>query len=632
MLKYRNIKTVFDRRDTTYSLVFGMGVIGVLFVGLLGCLGSNGITGSAPTAPAAPALSAGNAALSAQWNAPSSNGGSVIIDYDVRYRDASNDWQSWDHETATTATTITGLNNDVRYEVQVRASNVFGVSPWSSLASATPLNNLPNAPRNLTATTGNQRLDVSWDAPSETGGADISGYDVDYRAGNSGDWNTKVLNITTATAFTELTNGTSYQLRVRAKNSNGKGAWSSVVSAIPSTLPAKPAVPTITSENQQLVVSWSAPNDGGSAITGYNLRYRTGNNGDWSNWSHSGTGTSATITGLTNSTNYQVQVRAINSNGASAWSDVTAAQPQGALLSVSGITAFTSGEGNVTGARAVSNAISGIPADQTVTIKKVVRQSTNTTLSSHKFFIGSDKKITVGNSSNVTGSFAPPAVDSSADTYRLTLGCSDCSDLEVDVKVERTVAIFSIGIRQGNFGFDACYNYLNAGSPTTLASKVTADGFVASTARFFGSQSRAENVDGTSGDESGYDFPAFHTTGLELSGNAVHRLMQAYKASGGSANSTTLYNSNTVTVAQLAGVNGVGRWDNNNGGDVIDHLLGNKEFWSFTILDRTSSFNCNHAQDNFSHSGGIGSKVAIDGGGSFSANCSYVLNVLCVAK
>ena len=50
------------------------------------------------------------------------------------------------------------------------------------------------------------------------------------------------------------------------------------------------------------------------------MQYRAGTSGSWSDWPHTGTGTTATITGLTHSTSYQVQVKAKNAEGESGWS------------------------------------------------------------------------------------------------------------------------------------------------------------------------------------------------------------------------------------------------------------------------------------------------------------------------
>ena len=75
-------------------------------------------------------------------------------------------------------------------------------------------------------------------------------------------------------------------------------------------------------------VSWQAPSFvGGAPINGYDVQYQrriSGGDqwvwGDWQAWSHSGTTTSTTITGLDDDSFYAVRVRAVNANGPGQWS------------------------------------------------------------------------------------------------------------------------------------------------------------------------------------------------------------------------------------------------------------------------------------------------------------------------
>ena len=81
----------------------------------------------------------------------------------------------------------------------------------------------PEAVMNLTATAGNGQVSLSWDAPSEDGGSEITGYEVtmDNWANNV----SKSASERTHT-YTVLTNGTEYTFKVRALNANGAGAES----------------------------------------------------------------------------------------------------------------------------------------------------------------------------------------------------------------------------------------------------------------------------------------------------------------------------------------------------------------------------------------------------------------------
>ena len=100
----------------------------------------------------------------------------------------------------------------------------------------------------------------------------------------------------------------------------------------PST-PARPTVRATPSDSRSLDVSWTAPDNTGPAITGYNIRYREGNSGGFR---HSlpdhGCGNTITIdpednTGttdiderLTPGASYEVYVRAQNGESPSQWS------------------------------------------------------------------------------------------------------------------------------------------------------------------------------------------------------------------------------------------------------------------------------------------------------------------------
>ncbi len=87
--------------------------------------------------------------------------------------------------------------------------------------------------------------------------------------------------------------------------------------------PSVPEAPTVVaSSDSELAVSWDEPADNGSPITVYNVRYRlTGAASTWIRLEPgSGSAKTATISGLDESTSYDVQVQAVNSEGHSDWS------------------------------------------------------------------------------------------------------------------------------------------------------------------------------------------------------------------------------------------------------------------------------------------------------------------------
>ena len=86
--------------------------------------------------------------------------------------------------------------------------------------------------------------------------------------------------------------------------------------------PDAPSAPTVAgTSSSSLSVSWSVPaNAGRPALTDYDIQYRASGDGTFADWAHTGTATSATITGLSADTAYQVQVLARNADGTSGWS------------------------------------------------------------------------------------------------------------------------------------------------------------------------------------------------------------------------------------------------------------------------------------------------------------------------
>ena len=93
-------------------------------------------------------------------------------------------------------------------------------------------------------------------------------------------------------------------------------------------LRAAPAAPLLDPGDRRIGVTWTPPDNGGVAISDYDVEYRTGSSGDFATHPHTGASTTATITGLTNRTEYQVRVRATNDVGTGDWSPTASARPQ----------------------------------------------------------------------------------------------------------------------------------------------------------------------------------------------------------------------------------------------------------------------------------------------------------------
>ena len=140
----------------------------------------------------------------------------------------------------------------------------------------------PGAPTIGTATAGNATATVTWTPPGDTGGSDLTGYQV--RVVNSAGTQVGALRPAgagaTSLTVTGLTNGTAYRLQVAATNSAGTGAYSALSNTVtPTNAATVPGPPVIGAPTQGAVggsltaiAHWTPPTStGGSAITGYRV-------------------------------------------------------------------------------------------------------------------------------------------------------------------------------------------------------------------------------------------------------------------------------------------------------------------------------------------------------------------------
>lgn len=256
-----------------------------------------------------------------------SNGGSAITA--LQYRLDGGTWTSLTG-TGTGVRTITGLTNGVEYDIELRAVNAVGNGTASDVKSRTPTAT-PVAPSAFTsgqwtATADIGEIDLNITALPSNGGSAITA--LQYRL-DGGTWTNLTGTGTGARTITGLTAGVEYDVELRAVNAVGNGAASDVKSRTPTAAPTVPAAFTsgdwtATAGNTQVVLNLTTlPSNGGSAITA--LQYRI-DEGTWTNLTGTGTG-SRTITGLTNATEYDFELRAVNAVGNGAASDVKSRTP-----------------------------------------------------------------------------------------------------------------------------------------------------------------------------------------------------------------------------------------------------------------------------------------------------------------
>ena len=164
------------------------------------------------------------------------------------------------------------------------------------------------APTGVAATPGNATAVVKWTAPSNDGGHAITGYTATATPGS------KTCTTTSAKTCTihSLTNGTTYTVSVKAKNSKGFGATSAHVTVKPG-VPLAPTAVKGTAGNGAAEVRWTAPASNGSSITHYTVTSSPG-----SKSCTTAGEPDCTVTGLSNGTHYTFKVSAKNARGTGA--------------------------------------------------------------------------------------------------------------------------------------------------------------------------------------------------------------------------------------------------------------------------------------------------------------------------
>jgi titin len=270
-----------------------------------------------PDPPTINSLTPQVSAIDMSFSAPAFNGGNSITRYQYYL---NGNTQTIANITITSQsgsinnTTISSLTNGNTYTIGIRAINARGVSDWSSTKTTIPFT-VPNAP-SVSVSAYNTYVRLFVTPPEYNGGNTITGYQYSLY-GNTAS-GTSIVNMGLPSPLqydvSGLTNGTTYNVVVRAFNARGNSAWSSTVISIPNTVPDTPVLNTATSLASSIAITFSTPFDGGSPIIGY---YYSVDNGNTYTSTGSTANTYTITTNITNGNTYTVRVKNENKNGQS---------------------------------------------------------------------------------------------------------------------------------------------------------------------------------------------------------------------------------------------------------------------------------------------------------------------------
>lgn len=159
---------------------------------------------------------------------------------------------------------------------------------------------------------------LNWSRPNDPPGGSIIGYLVQYKVSSNPSWSPgPVINdpTTISVSMPGLTPGQRYDFRVAAMTPS-LGPWSNIASETPRGAPDAPII-NLSVSSQSIQANWTVPPDNGSALVSYLVLYRpVGTTTFTSRLTPVGT-VATTFAGLTNGTQYEVHVIALNSSGSS---------------------------------------------------------------------------------------------------------------------------------------------------------------------------------------------------------------------------------------------------------------------------------------------------------------------------
>ncbi|CAN7145333.1 fibronectin type III domain-containing protein [Microbacterium sp. LjRoot45] len=264
-----------------------------------------------PSAPTITSVTAGDQRLSVAFTAGAAGDRSI-----TRYQYTTDNGATWTDAVGTSSPLVlTGLTNGTTYSVKIRAVSAAGAGAASNAGSGKPIG-YPGVPGDITATGASGSIVVAW-SPADANGGTIQSYTATaFTAAAGGSTVQSCTTSTTTCTITGLTNGTTYYVSVQTLTTGGLYSERSDprVAVAPGTVPGAPTAVAATAGNGSATVSWTAPaSTGSTTISGYQVFCSA----DGAAFVACGTatGTSTTVTGLSNGVEYTFRVAARNASG-----------------------------------------------------------------------------------------------------------------------------------------------------------------------------------------------------------------------------------------------------------------------------------------------------------------------------
>ena len=271
-----------------------------------------------------------------EWIAPEHTGGAPVTGYRIEgFRGDA----VWTVVAETGPAPASYVHRDLEpastWYYRVSAVNRAGAGLPSEIAAATTDPVRPNPPTDLRAEArGSSRIDLSWAAPAYTGGAPVTGYQIQMSEDGGASWGVLVADTRSESVLYRhagLPPGSTRHYRVSAVNRAGVSDPSPAAFArTEATVPGAPAqLRAVAVDHERISLSWTAPPfDGGAPVTGYRIQYSEDGG---ASWEHADEDTQSQDTehvhgGLEPATTYHYRIAAINEKGAGPATDPVSAR------------------------------------------------------------------------------------------------------------------------------------------------------------------------------------------------------------------------------------------------------------------------------------------------------------------
>ena len=308
------------------------------------------------TAPASTTLNASTTYWLVTSNSASSFGTGSVVSTNTNNNTDSSTAAGWSIGNARFKTDVRlapWTNSSARHRFQIRGT-VQTTTPTPT--NAAPVFADTTLTRSIAENTAaNVNVGAVIPEATDTDTGDTLTYTMEGTDAASFNFNATTQQITTKTGVTyDFEAKSSYSVTIKVSDQTDTDTVAVTITLTdvnePPSAPGAPTVAATSGSTTSLDVSWTAPaNSGKPAIASYDLQYRAGSSGSFTDGPQDVTGTSTAIASLNAGTSYQVQVRATNDEGDSGWSGSGSGSTSATTPMMTGGTTFISNTGQTGG-------------------------------------------------------------------------------------------------------------------------------------------------------------------------------------------------------------------------------------------------------------------------------------------